>query len=243
MSQSGTPASHAKRSLRGAFITFDGIDGCGKSTQAALLASRLRAADHAVLETREPGGTRIGQGLRTVLLDPENGNMSAHCELLLYLADRVQHLDEAIRPALARGDTVICDRYHDATVAYQRFGRELDFTPVEGFIAAEIAPTSPQLTFWLDLDVETALARIAQRQRAAGADPKGASGAPGASAQGAAETRLDRERPEFHGRVREGYAAIHREEPERVLRIDAGGDVEGIGEAVWQAMRERYDGL
>ena len=243
MSQSGIPASHAKLSLRGAFITFDGIDGCGKSTQAALLVPRLREAGHAVLETREPGGTRIGRGLRTVLLDPENGNMSAHCELLLYLADRVQHLDEAIRPALARGETVVCDRYHDATVAYQRFGRELDFTLVEGFIAAEIATTPPQLTIWLDLDVESALGRIAGRKRAAAADPQGASAAPGASAQGAAESRLDREHPDFHRRVREGYAAIHRQEPERVLRIEAGGDVEGIGEAVWQAMRERYDGL
>src|SRR5574341_782941 len=114
---------------RGDFITFEGIDGCGKTEQARRLAARLRGLGVAVAETREPGGTAIGRGLRAVLLDSVHAGMTPECEVLLYLADRVQHLAEVIRPALLRGETVICDRYHDATLAYQHHARGLDMAP------------------------------------------------------------------------------------------------------------------
>ena len=121
-----------KVSPRGAFITFEGVDGCGKTTQAELLAEKLRRVGHSVLTTREPGGTAVGRGLREVLLNPAHKEITPECELLLFLADRVQHLGELITPALARGETVVCDRFHDSTVAYQRYGRQLDFSGVEG---------------------------------------------------------------------------------------------------------------
>ena len=216
-----------KRSLRGAFITFEGIDGCGKSTQAALLAQRLRDYNFPVLETREPGGTEIGKALRAVLLDPANRALVPSSELLLYLADRIQHLAELIRPALAREDVVICDRFHDATLAYQHYGRGLDFTPLEPVIAAEIEPYLPILTFWLDANVDMAQARIASRGKSAPPHPP-------------AEGRLEEEDERFHLRVQTGYRSLCEHHPGRIARIDANGGADGIRDAIWEVIVKRF---
>lgn len=213
---------------QGRFITLDGIDGCGKSTQAALLAGRLRAAGLDVVETREPGGTAIGAQLRRVLLDSRNGGLVSEAELLLYLADRVQHLAEVIRPALARGQMVVCDRYHDATVAYQHHGRGVPIAALAPFIAAHVGATPPHLTLWLDVPLQAAAQRRNTR-------PDSAAGG------GADERRLDDESAAFFERVRAGYEALWRAEPERIVRIDAGGSVEDVAAAVWAAVRERLE--
>jgi dTMP kinase len=217
-------ASRARPSLRGRFLTFEGIDGCGKTTQARLLAMRLREAGLPVLETREPGGTEIGRQLRAVLLSADNAAIEPLTELLLFLADRVQHLREVIRPALARGEVVLCDRFHDATVAYQQHGRGLDLAPLEPFLRAEVLQPPPAATFWLDLPLALAGERIAARAQ---------------SLRG--EGRIDAAAQEFHARVREGYAAIAAAEPERVLRIDAAGPPEAVARAIWQELTERFD--
>ena len=212
----------------GYFITFEGIDGCGKTVQARRLAAQLRNQGVPVVETREPGGTAIGKGLRALLLDSASAAMTPHCEVLLYLADRVQHLAEVIRPALARGDTVICDRYHDATLAYQHHGRGLDLAPLEAFIAREIAPLPPHLTLWLDVDVATARRRIAAR----------ASG--GAAGN---EVRMDQYPPEFHERVRRGYGELAGRNPERIVRIDGAPDLDQVEAEIWRQVSRRAESL
>lgn len=235
------------QTLRGQFITFEGIDGCGKSTQAARLTARLRELALPVLATREPGGTPIGSALREILLSGDHGEMIPQCELLLYLADRVQHLAQDIRPALDRGETVICDRYHDATVAYQHYGRQLDFAAVQPLIDAEITVTPPQLTLWLDLPATLARERIAGRASgdSTAHDNPGRSnpehGNPGhgnPEQQGA--DRMDGEALAFHERVRVGYAALHEAHPGRIVRIDALQSVSEVEGAIWACIEERY---
>ena len=219
--------SPSRRSLRGAFISFEGIDGCGKTTQAKLLAQRLRDCQFPVLETREPGGTEIGKSLRALLLDPASRALVPSSELLLYLADRIQHLAEVIRPALAREDVVICDRFHDATVAYQQFGRGLDFNLLQPLIKAEIEPYFPALTFWLDADVEVAQERIASRGRSAPPHPP-------------AEGRLEEEDERFHLRVQTGYRLLSERHPHRIVRIDAKRNEDAIRDAIWDVIVKRY---
>jgi len=231
-------AAPAARSLRGAFLTFEGIDGCGKTTQAQILAQRLRDYDFPVVETREPGGTAIGRALRGVLLDPANRAMIPTCELLLYLADRAQHLAEVIRPALAREDVVICDRFHDATLAYQHYGRGLDLSALEALIAQEIEPTPPALTFWLDLDVDRARERITGRAAEANRVRARARGA--ARPDPEQDGRLEQEDARFHLRVRGGYEALAEKYPGRIVRIDAGGTVDSVRDAIWEVLVRRY---
>ena len=220
-----------RRSLRGAFITFEGIDGCGKTTQAQLLArrlGRLGGTGISLLETREPGGTAVGRELRELLLNPEHRALTPDAELLLFLADRVQHLAELIVPALERGQTVICDRFHDATVAYQQHGRGLDLASLGGFLEKEVLSTTPDTTWWLDLEVELAQRRIQQRIRGQGGnEPR--------------ESRLDDAGREFHERVRSGYAAIHGSEPGRMVRVPATGDEAEIDATIWNLLSRRYD--
>ena len=218
-----------RKPLAGAFLTFEGIDGCGKTTQSERLVKALQARGVPVHATREPGGTEIGMALRRILLDPAHGDMEPHTELLLYLADRIQHLATDIQPARQRGETVICDRFHDATVAYQQYGRGLDFGPLERFIAQSITPLMPVTTFWLDVTLETARARM--DQRAGG----------GQTQQLSQESRLDDENAAFHDRVRKGYLALHREAPERIVRIDAEQTPDQIAREIWTQLEKRHE--
>lgn len=213
--------------LKGQFITMEGIDGCGKSTQSRLLAGRLRALGVSVLETREPGGTGMGKALRTLLLDPEHEEIVPNAELLLYLADRVQHLREMIVPALSRGELVLCDRFHDATVAYQSYGRGLSLENLQAFLDQEIHAFPPNLTFWLDVPLEKAQKRINERASREHSNPRHVD-------------RMEALDMDFHDRVRKGYASLLVGAPERMVRIPAEGSVEGVAALIWKTMEARY---
>jgi len=184
--------------MAGLFISFEGIEGAGKSTQARRLAEALKDKGYDVVLTTEPGGTRIGQTIREVLLNPENKAMDSVAELLLYAADRRQHLHELVRPALADGKVVITDRYSDSTRAYQGTARGLDLDLIEELDRIAAGGLKPGLTILLDMDVEDGL----QRNRHAGKSD-----------------RLELEALEFHKRVREGFHEIASAEPERVKLI------------------------
>jgi dTMP kinase len=204
----------------GVFITVEGIEGSGKSTQVRLLADYLRGMQLCVTETREPGGTEIGETIRRVLLSPSGEQISAETELLLILACRADHVDSVIRPALERGEVVISDRYADATVAYQGFGRGIDLERIRGLNEAATGGLSPDLTVLLDLDVEDGLARVEGRSGKMRTD------------------RFERETLEFHKRVRDGYIDAASREPDRVKLVRADEEVEIIHERV-RAIIER----
>lgn len=205
---------------RGRFITFEGPDGCGKSTQMRLVAARLRERGVEVTENYEPGGTRIGMAIRRVLLEGSHLELSATTELLLFFASRAQAVDERIRPALAAGHVVLSDRFTDSTMAYQGYGRGLGTEAVRTLDAIACRGLKPDLTILLDIAVEEGLARAKDRNR-----------------EGAAtETRLDDESLEFHRRVRNGYLGMAAEEPERFRVIAAGRSVEEVAEDVWRAV-------
>lgn len=206
--------------MSGHFITFEGIDGCGKTTQRRLTGAWLRRQGIDVLETFEPGDTALGAEIRNLLLSGQHVP-AAETELLLFLADRTQHVCEVIRPALDRGASVLCDRYTDSTRAYQLAGRSLDAGTLEGMLKMAELRFSPHLTLWFDLPVDAALVRM--RHRAAG---------------GEAASRLDGELRDFHERVREGFRAIAEAEPERVRRIDADADVETVQQRIRQVLGE-----
>ncbi|MDO8281941.1 MAG: dTMP kinase [Thermodesulfovibrionia bacterium] len=188
------------------FISFEGTEGSGKSTQASLLAEHLRKQGHDVILTAEPGGTRIGQKIRKLLLEPEN-HMDPLTELLLYYADRAQHIREVIDPALEKGSFVITDRFADSTVAYQGFARGVDLNIINPLNQMVVGHSKPSLTFILDIDVEEGLRRNRQAQK---------------------EDRFELEAIEFHNRVRSGYLEIAEDEPERVRVIDASSGQEDI---------------
>jgi len=200
--------------MSGHFITFEGIDGCGKTTQRRLTAAWLRGQGLDVLETFEPGDTKLGAEIRTLLLGGRHVP-AAETELMLFLADRTQHVREVILPALERGANVLCDRYTDSTRAYQLAGRALDAGMLEAMLRISELGAVPEVTLWFDLPVEAALERM--RARVAG---------------GEAATRMDEEKLSFHERVREGFSAIHAAEPQRVQRVDATGDTNAVQQAV-----------
>lgn len=203
-------------SSRGLFITVEGIDGCGKSTQARLIAAALEAAGHTVLRLREPGGVAISEKIRAILLDPANGEMGDVCELLLYEAARAQLVHQVIRPALAEGKTVVCDRFYDSTTAYQAFADGLDRNMV--FQANELAVDGcrPDLTLVFDLPVESALRRRSGRE---------------------AEDRLELKGLEFQERVAAGFRAVAADEPDRVKLIDADGSIAEVFSSVVGELR------
>lgn len=202
---------------RGLFITFEGLDGSGKTTQMRRLAKRLRARGHVVLETVEPGGTEIGGKIRQVLLDAANQELSPTAELLLYFASRAQNVDERILPALRRGEIVLADRFTDSTLVYQGCGRGLGAETVLALDRVACRGLKPDLTLLLDIDVETSLARARARN----------------AAQPAGETRMDEQSLEFHRKVYEAYQALAAGEPERIRRIDGRAAVEEIELAIW----------
>ncbi|MFH1653346.1 MAG: dTMP kinase [Pseudomonadota bacterium] len=201
---------------KGLFITFEGIEGCGKSTQIKLLADFLKKEGSQVLLTREPGGTSIGDKIREILLDPENAGMSARCELLLYSASRHQHVSEKIIPSLKKGMVVLSDRFFDATQAYQGAARKLSGDLVEECRRIATEGIDPDLTFILDLPAKEGLNRISSRY----------------DKDGGGADRLESEDIGFHERVREGYLQIAKREPKRVVVIDAKKTVDEIHEEI-----------
>lgn len=198
------------------FITFEGPDGSGKSTQLKRLAERLTAAGHAVLATREPGGTDIGEQVRTVLHDRRNTAMMPRAEILLYSAARAQLVAEKIRPHLAAGGLVLSDRYYDSTLAYQGYGHGLDLAALRQITAFATQGLQPDLTLLFDLDPDLGLQRrLANREE---------------------WNRLDAYDLEFHRRVRAGYLELMRAEPGRWVRLDAAQDREALAGAVWECV-------
>lgn len=203
-------------SSRGLFITVEGIDGCGKSTQARLIAAALEAAGHDVLRLREPGGVKISEQIRAILLDPANAEMGDVCELLLYEAARAQLVHQVIRPALAAGKTVVCDRFYDSTTAYQAFADGLDRNMVSQANELAVDGCRPDLTLVFDLPVEDALRRRSGRE---------------------AEDRLELKGLEFQERVAAGFRAVAADELDRVKLIDAGESIAEVFSGVAAELR------
>ncbi|HVI10530.1 MAG TPA: dTMP kinase [Candidatus Binatia bacterium] len=203
---------------RGKFVTFEGLDGTGKSTQMRKLAAALRRAGHEVVETREPGGTPTAEKIRRVLLDSKTQGLSPMAEMALMFASRAQHIAEVIEPALERGEIVLCDRFTDSTEAYQGHGRKLGGKIVLELHRALCGNLWPDLTLLLDSDPHLSLGR-ARRRNLQGAKKNSS---PGKKHTGD-ENRFEQENRAFFARVREGYGAIAAREPRRVIKIDASG--------------------
>ena len=194
--------------VKGLFITFEGTEGTGKSTQVRLLADHLRADGRRMLVSREPGGTAFGRSLRGMLLDPAAANIAPWAELFLYLADRAQHAREVVVPALDRGEWVICDRFADATVAYQGYGRGLDAAFIRDASDRAAAGLVPDLTLLLDFDdVAVGVDRARRRQQGDGT--------------AGVEDRFEREDLLFHSRVRDGYRRLAAADPGRIRLLPA----------------------
>jgi dTMP kinase len=201
-------------SRRGKFITFEGLDGTGKSTQMRKLAAVLRAAGHKVVETREPGGTATGEKIRRVLLDSATEGLSPLAEMALMFASRAQHIAEVIQPALDHGQIVLCDRFTDSTEAYQGSGRKLGSEAVLKLHRVLCGDLQPDLTILLDADPGMSVGRARRRNRRA---------SHAASKQHADENRFEQQNRAFFDRVHEGYAKIAGREPQRVVALDASG--------------------
>ncbi|MCI0389164.1 MAG: dTMP kinase [Acidobacteria bacterium] len=197
----------------GKLITFEGIDGCGKSTQMRLLEQYLAERDVAFVSTREPGGTELGKKIRSALLDGMKGSVDPLAELLLYAADRAQHVRQVIMPALAEGKVVLSDRFYDATTVYQGYARGFDLTLVNQLNELASGGLKPDLTLLFDLDVETGLKRTLERGGAT-------------YAIATQPDRLDQEPVEFHELVRNAYLEIAAREPQRFRVIPASGQVQ-----------------
>jgi dTMP kinase len=192
--------------MKGKLITFEGIEGCGKTTQTDLICRLLDSRGKAYVRTREPGGTPVGEAIRAILLDPKNRNLTDMTELLLYVADRAQHIVERILPALNQGVLVLCDRFMDATLAYQGYGRGLNRSRIMELNALATNGLKPDLTLLIDLPAEVGLNRAMERNQQKGiADFEG---------------RFEEEALVFHERVREGYLRLAEEEPERFRIVD-----------------------
>jgi dTMP kinase len=214
------PVAGAPAACTGRFITIEGIEGAGKSTQTRALeravATRIAATGRQVLLTREPGGTKGAEQLRTLLLAPE-ADWSLEAEILLHFAARADHVGKIIRPALARGDWVICDRFYDSTMVYQSYGQGGDRAMIATL--ASLLGLRPDLTVILDLDVETSLRRL--------------------QARGAPADRYERLGQAFFARIREGFLAVAGAEPDRCVLVDATPDVETVTVAVLAALESR----
>lgn len=210
----------------GCFITFEGIEGCGKTTQIRLLADALARAGRQTLLTREPGGCPIADQVRAILLDAANSSMTPLAELLLYAAARAQHISEIVAPGLAAGNIVLCDRFTDATVAYQGYGRQLDLELIKRLNNIAAASCRPDLTILLDCPVATGLGRaMARIESVAGGAPR--------------EERFENEAREFHERVRSGYLALAAAEPERFIVIDGSSGIEQTAATIFRTVAAR----
>jgi len=197
------------------FITFEGSEGCGKSSQVARLSGFLHQQGYDILTTREPGGTPIGEQIRVIISNLKNTEMQQRTEILLFQASRAQLVEQVIRPHLAKGGVVLSDRYADSTLAYQGFGYERDLTPLRALIQFATGGLKPDLTLLLDVDVEVGLKR---------------------RAHGGEWNRLDALQLEFYQRVRQGYFQLVEEEPERWIVIDAMQPFEQVQQAIRQVV-------
>ncbi len=197
----------------GRFVVLDGPDGCGKSTQARRLVERLGADGRDVLHTREPGGTRTGEAIRALLLDPSRGEITLRTELLLYMASRAQIVEEVLRPALAAGRLIVCERYLSSSVAYQGVAGGLGADAVAQVGAFATGGLAPDLTVVLDIDARAGLARIAR-----------------------GKDRLEGRSLEFHEAVRRGFLDLARNDPSRYSVVDARGAEDEVASRVWTAV-------
>lgn len=204
------------------FITFEGIEGCGKSTQAKRLDAWLRSTGHDVVLTREPGGTEITAQIRRLLADPAS-KLDPTAELMLFLADRAQHVATVVRPALADGKVVICDRYCDSTLAYQGYGRGHDLAWLEELNRRASHGVVPDLTLWVDCSIEVGLGRVQRR-----------AGGPG--------DRFEIEPLQFHAKIRAGFADLARRFPKRIVRIEGDQNEEDVAAACIAAVEARQTG-
>lgn len=203
--------------MPGLFISFEGGEGAGKSTQISRLAAALRAEGHEVVVTLEPGGTELGQAVRRILLTP-GSHVTPRAEALLYAADRAHHVETVIEPALAAGKVVICDRYADSTFAYQGAGRALDIDKVRQIMAFAVAGRWPDLTLLLDVDPRVGLRRARGHGRG---------------------DRIEAEGLAFHDAVRRGFLELAANEPQRFRVIDAGGSMDDVSGLIGESVAER----
>jgi dTMP kinase len=207
-------------------ITLEGIEGSGKTTQIDHMAACLAGWGYATVVTREPGGTTIGRQIRRVLLDPGNAGLDGAAEMLLYTADRRQHIQEVIAPALAGGKIVICDRYFDATYVYQGVARGVDMSLLRQLHGMVNGDLMPDITFLLDLDPEVGLARAWGQVREGGRSNR--------------ETRFEKEALAFHRKVRDGYLDLAHSEPSRFVIIDATGPPETVRQQIAKTLEKHF---
>ena len=206
----------------GKLITFEGLDGCGKSTQLERATKWLTLQGYEVLKTKQPGGTRIGKQIRDILLNPDHKELHPESELLLYLSDRIQHLTETILPAKAGGKIVLCDRFHDSTVAYQGYGRGLNLKSIESIITCSIKPYTPDLTFLLTISPTAIVDRLEQRREQSSKD------------------RLDIESSKFFERASKGYQELASAEPDRFVCLDGEQEIEVIHQQIIFELQDRF---
>lgn len=208
--------------MRGIFISVEGIEGTGKSTQATLLAKYLKEKGYGVTQTAEPGGTRISLRIRELLLSPESTDMEPMTELLLYNAARVQHIKEIVMPALLRGEVVITDRFSDSTMAYQGYGRGIGLDLIDSLDSVATGRLRPHLTILLDIDVETGLMRNRKLQK---------------------HDRLELEDISFHEKVRKGFLGMAAREQDRIRLVDCSGDIEAVHRNIVGIVDAFFDAL
>ncbi|MBI4489699.1 MAG: dTMP kinase [Deltaproteobacteria bacterium] len=209
-------------------ISFEGGDGSGKTTQLKLLEGYLAGQGRVCLCTREPGGTTLGRMIRQVLLEVGRKEISSPTELFLYLADRAQHVHEVIQPALRSGKLVLCDRFTDSTLAYQGYGRGVDLDLLQRLNQVASLGITPDITFLLDCPVEVGLSRTARRIVVQGSGKR-------------REDRFERERVEFHERVRKGFLDLAWAEPKRIYVLDASGPIQEVHEEIRKIVDEKLD--
>ncbi len=206
------------------FITLEGIEGSGKTTQMATISRFLEGSGHACVLTKEPGGTPIGEKIRAILLDPEHRQLDAMAELLLYTADRAQHVSQQIKPALDAGKTVICDRFYDSTIVYQGAARGINAGVIRELNRLVLYNVAPDITFLLDLPPEVGLSRAWNEIRSGGRDDS--------------ESRFEREKLLFHEKVRQGYLQLAAAEPQRFRIIDASMPARDVGKAIISELQQ-----
>jgi len=205
--------------MKSLFITFEGIDGCGKSTQIKILKERLDKIGIQTTITREPGGTPIGEKIRKILLSPQNSDMCYECEVLLYLSARAQHVHQKILPELKSGKIVLCDRFYDATIAYQGYGRNVNLKTLSLINKFATKGLIPSISFYIDIDVETAFLRIKKDNKSL--------------------DRLEQSSKDFYEKVRKGYLCLARSNKKRIMVLDGNKTIKEISELVYKTVMKR----